>query len=56
MTLEKYFATRNILDKNDRFVALSNVMSPKQIGKHSLLLSRAAENEQPYTTLKNLFN
>ena len=53
MTLEKYFATRNIFDENARFVALSNVMLPKQIEKHSLSLSRAAESEQPYTTLKN---
>ena len=29
-------------------------MSLKQIEKHSLSLTRAAENEQPYTTLKNL--
>ena len=54
VTLEKYFATRHILDENARFVAVSNVMSPKQIKKHSLSLSRAAENEQPYTAPKNL--
>ena len=52
MTLEKHFATRNMLHRNARFVALSNVMSPMQIEKHSLLLSKTAENEQPYTTLK----
>ena len=52
MTLEKHFANRNMLHRNARFVALSNVMSPIQIEKHNLLLFKTAENEQPYTTLK----
>ena len=39
VALEKYFTTRNILDENARFVALSNVMSSKQIEKHSLSLT-----------------
>ena len=54
ITPKKHFATRSILDENARFVALPNVTSPKQMEKYSLLLSRAAENEQPYSTLKIL--
>ena len=54
VTLEKYFVSRNVTDENARFVSLSNVMSSKQIETHSFSLSRAADSNEPYTTLKDL--
>ena len=54
VTLEKYFEINNISDENMRFVCLSNVMSPSQAEAHGLALSRASENIEPYTALKNL--
>ena len=53
VTLEKYFEINNISDENMRFISLLNVMSPSQAEAHGLALSRASENIEPYTALKN---
>ena len=53
VTLERYFEINNISDENMRFVCLSNVMSPSQAEAHGLALTRASENIEPYTALKN---
>ena len=56
VTLEKYFEINNIIDKNMRFVCLSNVMSPSQAEAHGLALSRASGSIEPYTALKNFIS
>ena len=52
-TVEKYFESRNVVDENLRFVAITNNMITEQLGEHSLSLSTAAQLDQPYTALKN---
>ena len=52
-TVEKYFESRNVVDENLRFVAITNNMTTEQLSKHSLSLSTAAQSDQPYTALKN---
>ena len=52
-TVEKYFESQNVVDKNLRFVAITNNMTTKQLSEHSLSLSAAAQSDLPYTALKN---
>ena len=52
-TVEKYFESRNVVDENLRFVAVTNNMTTEQLSEHSLSLSTAAQSDQPYTALKN---
>ena len=52
-TVENYFESQNVVDKNLRFVAITNNMTTKQLSEHSLSLSAAAQSDLPYTALKN---
>ena len=51
--VEKYFESRNVVDENLRFVAITNNMTIEQLSEHSFSLSTAAQSDQPYTALKN---
>ena len=52
-TVEKHFESRNVVDENLRFVAITNNITTEQLSEHSLSLSTAAQSDQPYTALKN---
>ena len=46
-TVKKYFESRNVVDQNLRFVAITNNMTTEQLSEHSLSFSTAAQSDQP---------
>ena len=52
-TVEKYFESRNVVNENLRFVAITNNITTEQLSEHNSSLSTAAQSDQPYTVLKN---